>query len=66
MAPGNVVLLCSDGLTGMVSDESISAVLKAEADPEWACRRLVAQANDKGGTDNITVIVARFDGAPAA
>jgi protein phosphatase len=58
---GDVVLLCSDGLTEMVSDEWIAEVLEAEPDPRRACERLVAGANERGGRDNVTVIVARFD-----
>jgi protein phosphatase len=58
---GDLVLLCSDGLTEMLPDESISQILKGESDPEQVCRQLVASANDKGGKDNITVVVARFD-----
>ncbi len=57
----DVLLLCSDGLTEMLADEEIASVLRAEADPEQACRQLVAGANSKGGVDNITVIVARYD-----
>jgi len=60
---GNVVLLCSDGLSGMVTDEQIAAILRDESDPEKACQRLVAAANAKGGKDNITAIVAHFDEA---
>lgn len=59
------LLLCSDGLTEMLSNDQIVATLSAEAEPEAACRRLIAQANDAGGRDNITAIVVRFD-APAA
>ena len=58
---GDVVLLCSDGLTEMLSDEKISQILRAESDPEQVCRQLVGCANDEGGKDNITVVVARFD-----
>ncbi|QDU23885.1 PP2C family protein-serine/threonine phosphatase [Urbifossiella limnaea] len=59
---GDALLLCSDGLTDMVADEAIAAVLAAEADPEAACRRLVDEANRNGGKDNVTAVVARFDG----
>jgi serine/threonine protein phosphatase PrpC len=59
----NTLLLCSDGLTGMVSDERIAAILQAEHEPKVACERLVAEANEHGGRDNITVIVARFEAA---
>jgi serine/threonine protein phosphatase PrpC len=58
---GDRLLLCSDGLTEMVPDEAIAAILAAEADPEAACNTLVAQANDAGGRDNITVLIVRFD-----
>jgi PPM family protein phosphatase len=60
---GDAVLLCSDGLTNMVPDKEIARLLRAEADPEQACKQLVAQANEQGGKDNITVIVARFEAA---
>ena len=58
---GDTLLLCSDGLTEMVSDQEVLSVLQAEADPAHACRRLVARANDEGGKDNVTVVVARFE-----
>jgi len=57
------MLLCSDGLTNMVSDQEIAAVFQTEPDPEQACQQLVAQANARGGKDNITVVVARFEAA---
>ena len=60
---GNVVLVSSDGLHGPVSDEEILQVLKDEPDVKRACDRLVARALEREGPDNITVVVARFDGA---
>jgi len=57
---GDVVLLCSDGLTEMVPEEQIAAILEAENDPQSACERLVSEANKQGGRDNITAIVAHF------
>jgi serine/threonine protein phosphatase PrpC len=57
---GDVLLLCTDGLTDMVRDEQIAAILVAEHEPMSACRRLVAAANEQGGKDNITVVVAQF------
>jgi serine/threonine protein phosphatase PrpC len=61
LQPGDRLLLCSDGLTEMVKHDAIKAVLDAEDEPEAAARALAAQANDAGGRDNITVVVARFD-----
>lgn len=59
---GDSLLLCSDGLTEMVSDEEILNILiTAQPDPTAACDRLVALANEKGGKDNVTAIAAIFD-----
>ena len=58
---GDVMLLCSDGLTDALADDRIAATLGAEDEPETACERLVSAANEHGGRDNITAIVARFD-----
>jgi len=57
---GDALLLCSDGLTEMLDDGRIAAVLAAEDDPRQACERLVAEANAAGGKDNVTTVVARF------
>lgn len=59
--PDDVLLVCSDGLTDMLSNDRILTVLLAEHDPQRACERLVAEANREGGRDNITAIVARFE-----
>ena len=59
---GDVLMMCSDGLSGMVRGDEIREVLKAHADPLDACKTLTERANLAGGHDNITVIVARFDG----
>src|SRR5690606_17863406 len=56
---GDVFLLCSDGLTGKVTDQELGEILKA-AEPETAARLLVDLANLRGGPDNITAVVARF------
>jgi protein phosphatase len=64
VSAGDRLLLCSDGLTEMLTNEMIAAVLRAEPDPEAACVKLVAQANDAGGRDNVTVVIVRFDPAP--
>lgn len=60
VGPGDWLLACSDGLTEHVSDVELArAVLKSPHDPAAAVRRLVDQANERGGTDNITVLVAQ-------
>jgi serine/threonine protein phosphatase PrpC len=61
LEPDDTLLLCSDGLTEMVPDDRITAVLVAEHEPRTACERLVAEANELGGKDNVSVIVARFE-----
>ncbi len=54
---GDRILLCSDGLTNMVTDEELLAVVDSHDDPADACAKLVAMANQRGGRDNITVIL---------
>jgi hypothetical protein len=54
---GDRLLLCSDGLTGMLRDDEIQQILEAEPDPQAAAEQLVEVANRAGGDDNITVIV---------
>src|SRR5688500_8849174 len=60
---GDRLLLCSDGLTEMVTNDAIAATLDAEPAPEAAAKKLLAQANDGEASDNITLIVVRFDAA---
>jgi protein phosphatase len=60
---GDRYLLCSDGLSGVVSDETIAATLREYADPHQCADRLVQLALRAGGPDNITVIVADFTDA---
>jgi serine/threonine protein phosphatase PrpC len=57
-------LFCSDGLTTMLSDEEIEDLVAQHEDPQELCRALIDLANDKGGVDNITVVVARVVNAP--
>jgi protein phosphatase len=59
---GDILMLCSDGLSGMVRNDEIREVLKSTTDPLDACKTLTERANLAGGHDNITVIVAQFDG----
>jgi PPM family protein phosphatase len=59
--PRDVLILCSDGLTRMVPEPEIAGVLQAETNPTRAAEELVALANERGGPDNITVLVVRLD-----
>jgi serine/threonine protein phosphatase PrpC len=59
--PGDRLLLCSDGLTEVVTNEAIVATLVAEPEPEPAAKALLALANDAGAPDNVTLVIARFD-----
>jgi PPM family protein phosphatase len=65
MQAGDVVLLCSDGLTSMISEPQIASVLAAEPDLERAGDRLIAEANEAGGRDNITVVLFRLENVDA-
>ena len=62
---GDTVLLCSDGLYSMISEDTMAAVLAAVDDPARIARQLVREAKNEGGHDNITVVVLRFDEAVA-
>jgi protein phosphatase len=64
-APGDVFLLCSDGLTTMVSEERITAILAAAGSMREAVRTLVDEANGAGGRDNITALTFRLADAAA-
>ena len=57
---GDQLLLCTDGLTDLVRDEEIAAFLSPAADPQAAAQALVNLALDRGGKDNVTVIVAQY------
>jgi protein phosphatase len=63
--PGDIYLLCSDGLTGQLSDHEIGAVASA-LPPAESCEFLVELGNLRGGPDNITVMIARVGGSPDA
>lgn len=60
---GDVILLCSDGLTGMAKDAELEVILNENGDDlVTALRKLIEAANEGGGRDNITAVLARFDG----
>jgi len=56
---GDIFLLCSDGLTGMVSEEQILEVVSSDAQVEQMCEALIAAANEHGGQDNITAVLVK-------
>jgi serine/threonine protein phosphatase PrpC len=60
LRPGDVLLLCTDGLTRHLSDQRIAAILERASDAQSACRALVDAALAEGGSDNVTVVVARM------
>lgn len=62
LSRGDVLVLCTDGLSGLVKTEEIAEVITQTPDLAAACRELVDRANEQGGPDNITVIAARFEG----
>ena len=59
--PNDILLLCSDGLTRMVTEPEIAGTLQAEPDAIKAAEKLIVLANDNGGADNVTVIVVRLE-----
>jgi protein phosphatase len=60
LTAGDTLLLCTDGLTGRLSDANVAALLAQGGTAEQTCQRLIAAANEAGGQDNITVVVAHF------
>jgi protein phosphatase len=62
LQPGDVLLLCTDGLTRHLADEQIAGIVGRATDAAAACRELVDAALAGGGSDNVTVVVARMDG----
>jgi len=57
LRPDDRLLLCSDGLWEMVRDDGLAAALRAAADPQVVCDRLLDEANQAGGQDNVSVLV---------
>lgn len=64
--PGDVYLMCSDGLSDMLDDDSIAQVLRSNNTLPETAAALIAAANDMGGKDNIAVILARMEGRTSA
>jgi serine/threonine protein phosphatase PrpC len=58
---GDIFLLASDGLTGMLEDDVLAAILRTDGTPEKWVDRLVSEANRRGGLDNITALIVRVD-----
>ena len=59
--PEDVYVLCSDGLSGMISDDDIRQIIASHADIRDACRRLIQRANERGGEDNITAVLIKIE-----
>jgi serine/threonine protein phosphatase PrpC len=59
---GDTLILCSDGLSGLVRREEFASLARKHRDPAALCAALIDLANSRGGPDNITVVTARFDG----
>jgi protein phosphatase len=57
---GDRLLICTDGLTDMVDDETITGIMNAGKSSEESCRALVSLALERGGRDNVTVVVATY------
>ena len=62
MQRGDVLVLCSDGLSGQVRTNEIAEIVNTEPDLVQVCKKLIDRANEAGGPDNITVVAVRFDG----
>jgi len=60
---GDVYLICSDGLSGMIKDEEMAEIAMSDKDLDVVCERLISTANKNGGLDNITVVAVRLEEA---
>lgn len=58
--PGDRILLCSDGLYGLVEEKELARLMRSSRSPERICRRLIDRANENGGTDNISAVYIRI------
>ena len=61
LQPGDRLLLCSDGLSSVVTDERIEEIMRAQPVPTEACQALVDEANGAGGPDNVTTLILQID-----
>jgi Serine/threonine protein phosphatase len=59
---GDLIILCSDGLSGQVKKEEIAEVARSTSDLAQLCAKLIDLANERGGPDNITAVAVRFEG----
>ena len=59
--PGDVYILCSDGLSGMVTDDEIEKIVVQNPDIRDACTKLIASANGHGGEDNVTAVLIKIE-----
>jgi len=57
---GDIFLLCSDGLSGMVTDKQMEQILQSQSDLDKACAQLIDAANANGGNDNVTCVLAQY------
>ena len=60
-AEGDIFVMCTDGLTGHLRDQEIAERISLETDLQESCDALVTTANERGGEDNTTVVVIRFE-----
>ena len=60
VSPGDRILLCSDGLYGMMEERELARLMRASRSPELVCRRLIDRANENGGRDNISAAYIRI------
>ena len=65
LLPGDTVLLCSDGLHGVLDAHALAAAIESEPDVSRLSRRLVDTALERGSRDNVTALVVRYDGVSA-
>jgi protein phosphatase len=61
LAPGDMILLCSDGLTGPVPEPAIAATLSRDAPLQYQVEQLITQAKAAGGPDNVTAVLLRYN-----